>query len=721
MTVNRNLDLGGSGFGTLTVGTGSTLNLSNLFTSGGSTSATISGTGARLDAANSISVGAGSLTATNGGLIEAATVTNAAALAVLGTTSSMTVTGTITNSGTVSLTGGQITAGTLDFNGLGSPTGHGTVAARILNDSITSDIVASGGTLNLGNAADTAGFLNVGDLVVGTLTVNVFDANTALLGDVSIAGGRLTVPNGGTLVAGDVLTGRGRIDGSLTNGGTISSVGGELQFSGLLAGTGTGCSGLRFRFLTGGGFTGAGTIDAEVHGDAGTTITPTGALTLGTLSSTGGIALQGSLAVESHAVTLRDADLATLGNVTMATGTLSMPNGGLLPAGKSISGKGLVQGDLTNTGSLVSSGDGLRFSGLLLGVGQGITGDKVTFLSGGGFRGSGAIGCELDSDAGSTVTATGNLSAGLANHFNGVVLDGTLEVGPHVVTLLDANGLNLGSRTEIDAGELVSAVALVLPSTRRVEGRGTVDAPSFENRGVVAPALGANAETGRFDFAGSWTQTATGRLEIDIAGTIPDDEHDQLDVAGTATLAGTLAIEFLPGFSASHGQQILVLVSNGLTGTFPTVTTSGLPFGFAALVSYTATDVLVEIVADTDGDGSPDATDCAPSNAGAFAVPGAVPDLRALDAQTFAWTSAEAGAGAATVHDVVRGDALALPVGGASEVCLAPGTPAATAVDPDEPLVGEAFYYLVRGRNACGEGSWGTDGAGTPRETAVCP
>ena len=101
-------------------------------------------------------------------------------------------------------------------------------------------------------------------------------------------------------------------------------------------------------------------------------------------------------------------------------------------------------------------------------------------------------------------------------------------------------------------------------------------------------------------------------------------------------------------------------------------------------------------------------------------VPSEVADLGFTDATTLVWTSA-GSAGPGTVHDVPRGLVSQLPVGsGAAEVCIASG-PAATATDTATPGAGEAFWYLVRGRNACGTGSYGTDSLGGPRVTGVCP
>ena len=74
------------------------------------------------------------------------------------------------------------------------------------------------------------------------------------------------------------------------------------------------------------------------------------------------------------------------------------------------------------------------------------------------------------------------------------------------------------------------------------------------------------------------------------------------------------------------------------------------------------------------------------------------------------------------MHQLLRGLTLELPVGSSpGETCLAPGTSAATARDTASPAEGQAFWYLVRARNSCGTGTYGTTSAGDPRSSAGCP
>ncbi|HJQ98016.1 MAG TPA: hypothetical protein VJ826_06845, partial [Candidatus Polarisedimenticolaceae bacterium] len=119
--------------------------------------------------------------------------------------------------------------------------------------------------------------------------------------------------------------------------------------------------------------------------------------------------------------------------------------------------------------------------------------------------------------------------------------------------------------------------------------------------------------------------------------------------------------------------------------------------------------------ADADGDGSDNLADCRPDDAAVFAIPGEVTGLAwASDRQTLSWDSATPAAGSATEHQVVRID-------GPSEVCLEAGTPGTTVLDADAPAEGAVFRYLVRARNACGDGGYGSTSGGSPRLSSACP
>jgi len=126
--------------------------------------------------------------------------------------------------------------------------------------------------------------------------------------------------------------------------------------------------------------------------------------------------------------------------------------------------------------------------------------------------------------------------------------------------------------------------------------------------------------------------------------------------------------------------------------------------------------------ADSDGDAWGDACDCAPADPGSFAVPPEVSALSLVGTGTdLSWGSLSAEAGAGTVYDVVRTDLDALPLGAGGETCVEPGSTDTSATDPTLPGSGSGFAYAVRGRNACGSGTYGFETGGSERITAACP
>ncbi|HKQ61536.1 MAG TPA: choice-of-anchor Q domain-containing protein [Candidatus Polarisedimenticolaceae bacterium] len=124
---------------------------------------------------------------------------------------------------------------------------------------------------------------------------------------------------------------------------------------------------------------------------------------------------------------------------------------------------------------------------------------------------------------------------------------------------------------------------------------------------------------------------------------------------------------------------------------------------------------------DRDGDTVGDACDCAPTEPGAFALPGEANNLMLTDKTTLLWEAAAHGAGIDTVHDVARGDLSQPPGTPGAAACLASGIPSNLTSDPAVPPGGHGFWYLVRGRNVCGAGTYGFRSNGTERSVTACP
>jgi hypothetical protein len=271
--------------------------------------------------------------------------------------------------------------------------------------------------------------------------------------------------------------------------------------------------------------------------------------------------------------------------------------------------------------------------------------------------------------------------------------------------------------TTLNGGALTSTAAMDIQGGI-LQGFGTVTGP-VTNGGQVAPGLSPAI----LNETGNYAQTSAGSLAIEIGGLTPGTQHDRLAVTGTATLAGTLTATLINGFAPASGDSFTVLTYASKTGSFTTLNLPALPVGWYWITTQGTTSVILTAILDTDNDGVPNASDCAPFDGGAFAIPGEIAgDNFAADKQTLSWTSAVPSSGPATVHDVMRGALRQFPVGtGGSEVCLASGLATASTVEATTPAAGSGFYYLVRGRNVCAAGTYGFATSGAERITTVCP
>ena len=126
--------------------------------------------------------------------------------------------------------------------------------------------------------------------------------------------------------------------------------------------------------------------------------------------------------------------------------------------------------------------------------------------------------------------------------------------------------------------------------------------------------------------------------------------------------------------------------------------------------------------ANADGDVRGDACDCAAGDGTVFAVPHEIGNVRLLaDRTSMAWDSDAGNSGPGTVYQVLQGAAGQFPVGtGAGESCLAAGIADTALPGLPAPPPASGYYLLVRGKNACGTGTYGSS-AGVERVSPVCP
>ncbi len=127
--------------------------------------------------------------------------------------------------------------------------------------------------------------------------------------------------------------------------------------------------------------------------------------------------------------------------------------------------------------------------------------------------------------------------------------------------------------------------------------------PVLHNSGTIIPG-GENA-AGPFSLLGDIINSESAVLEIELGGTAPVTDHDQLIVDGNLALGGTLSVHVLQPYLPSVGQQFTIATASGeITGTFDQIIGDG---RFAAI--YHANSVMLTYEGpakpgDLNGDGS---------------------------------------------------------------------------------------------------------------------
>jgi hypothetical protein len=121
---------------------------------------------------------------------------------------------------------------------------------------------------------------------------------------------------------------------------------------------------------------------------------------------------------------------------------------------------------------------------------------------------------------------------------------------------------------------------------------------------------------------------------------------------------------------------------------------------------------------DTDGEGVPDASDCAPGDPDAWSVPGEVTDLvipGGPDPALMQWQAPAIPGGSMVRYDLLRGTAKD---DFSAATCVA-SDPTSTSA-PDTALPSVVLFHLVRAETVCG-GNPGTRSDGTLRTAQPCP
>lgn len=147
-----------------------------------------------------------------------------------------------------------------------------------------------------------------------------------------------------------------------------------------------------------------------------------------------------------------------------------------------------------------------------------------------------------------------------------------------------------------------------------------------ENRdGTVSPGQGI----GQLNIQGLFANRAEGLIEIELGGTSPGTQYDQLIVEGAVELDGLLQVQLVDGFVPQDGNVFTLLTATDeLVGEFQTL---ALPGDYQWDISYEAHSVILSVaglplVGDFNLDGAVDAVDAA-LMVSEWATAGSVSDL----------------------------------------------------------------------------------------------
>jgi hypothetical protein len=569
-----------------------------------------------------------------------------------------TLEGTDTNSGSITLTGSTLSIGnSVTLDGKGTVVLSNS-SSNLITGAVAGLTLTTANTIEGSGTISKLGIVNTGTIEANQSTALLILPSSAGLnneGTLSVSAGdtmQVGTATGGALLnfSGTTLTGGTyTVDGTLKFGAsgtsvvtdaaniTLTGAGAKiLDFAAqnVLTDLATITSAGSFTIGSGANFTTAGnfTNDGRLTANTGSTFTVTGTLsnfdsttdtlTGGTYTVGGKLEFAGADVVKDAAnITMNGtgeivnstsstnglANLTTImasGSLTLATRANFTTVGNLTDNGKLTVNSGstlTVTGNLTNfnssTDTLASGtytvGGTLEFTGANI-----VTNAANLTLSGSAAKilGGSANGlADFENNTGSfTLTADANFTTAVnsgtfTNSGTITVTKGsTLENGGDSyvqsagTTTVDGTFAAVDSGINITGGSILGAGTLTANVT--VGGSGT--APTI--------SAGDSGKAGLLLITGTYTQLSTGTMNSFIGGTTVGTQYSQLQVDGTATLAGTLTVKLASGFTPTVGSTFTVLTAGTVTGTFSN-STIAINSSEHFNVSYTSTGVVLTV------------------------------------------------------------------------------------------------------------------------------
>jgi hypothetical protein len=491
----------------------------------------------------------------------------------------------------------------------GNLTNLGTVSVAAGIALTVNSGVANGTFTNQGQAVvDPAGFMTVGGTYYaagGTISGPGYVYNGTLRVTASTPSPTTILVFGNSTLATDVLTNTtvwvqgNNVFGSntfatlntaagLTNHGTIllQSINGSSYTDTLATGSNTFTNANDGVIQVGAGSGGSRLITGNLTNLGGVIVGAATSLVVNSGNPSGTFVNQGAVAVDPAGV------MTVSGTYNAVGGTISGPgyvyNGTLSITANSVNPTTiLVDGNSTLTTNVLPSFtvwvEGNNLFGVntnaTLNVAAGLTNHGTILMQ----SISGAYADTLAAGSGTFTNAadgTIQVSAGTGGgrFFTGTLTNlGTVNVGNGTTFAPSGAGsiyTQTSGATVLTSGTLGAAGFPVNINGGVLSGTGTVNG-NVTNAGTVS--LGTTPVPGQLTINGSYTQTAAGTLNLQIGGrTVAGQDYDQIVVngtppgAGTVTLAGTVNVSLVNGFTPLPGDRYQVINFASSTGDFAT-------------------------------------------------------------------------------------------------------------------------------------------------------
>jgi len=509
---------------------------------------------------------------------------------------------TITSSGTIA----NNSTGTVIINSnLAATSGFATTGAAGIQLKGTNTNVA--GTVTLQGAAVTAFTSSAFGSAGITINTAAGTGGTAFGDALDINGNGLTIANNISLASTSLAANIGNFSGSNTISGNVTfnrggskiyaATGTTLTLSGTFTNNAGNAQSLFLNdpsntgtliFNKNGAGTGAASVGAiNIQGGtvvaSGTNPLGNGTFFIGsstasaTLSvdSITNVASSTTASVTVYGVSTNGLVLGTTAGATSNTGTLIYTGTGETTS-RNISLGSTATGSGTNGAVFDQSGTGLlKFTSNLISTGTSTAGGAHLLTFQGSTSGTGEFAGKIVDTTNGTVKTTSVAKAGTgtwvlsgSNTYTGST---TVSAG----TLLLASGGVIGNGgVSVNGGEFkvngstTSAVSVASGGT--VSGSGTIGNLTVSSGGTLSPGNSPGIiTTGTLSLASGSVFSA----EMTGSNTVAGTNYDQVNVAGTVTLGGTLSLT-LTGFTATNGNLYFLINNDGsdaITGAFSNI------------------------------------------------------------------------------------------------------------------------------------------------------